>query len=113
MRRGGVTVSSVAEKSERRTVNFQRPTSNIEGREDERRKPTAADQAGDRHYDGELHAEYTRSDGRYGKVRSFNRERQSVWSLVGAFLKLWGHTKHSPSLMSTEKAPVLSAEVTK
>lgn len=50
-------------------------------------------------YAGTLHAEYTGPDGRKGRVTSFNRKNQSVWSLVGAFLKLWGHTKHSPSLM--------------
>lgn len=51
------------------------------------------------HYDGTLHAEYTGKTGRTGRVREFNRRHQSVWSLVGAFLKLWGHTKHSPRLM--------------
>lgn len=50
-------------------------------------------------YDGVLHAEYTGASGRAGRVTGFNRKAQSVWSLVGAFLKLWGHTKHSPSLM--------------
>lgn len=50
-------------------------------------------------YDGILHAEYTGPSGRIGRVVQFNRRKQSVWSLVGAFLKLWGHTKHSPSLM--------------
>lgn len=47
-------------------------------------------------YHGTLHAEYTGPDGRKGRVTNFNRRRQSVWSLVGAFLKLHGHTKHSP-----------------
>ena len=51
-------------------------------------------------YSGVLHAEYTDANGRPGKVAQFNRAGQSVWSLVGAFLKLWGHTKHSPKLMS-------------
>lgn len=50
-------------------------------------------------YRGELHAEYTRVSPRRGRVMNFNRRGQSVWSLVGAFLKLWGHTKHSPKLM--------------
>lgn len=50
-------------------------------------------------YEATLTAEYT--SGRRGKVRSFNRKTQSVWSLVGAFLKLFGHTKHSPKLMET------------
>lgn len=50
-------------------------------------------------YEGTLHAEYTPPAGRIGRVRKFNRKTQSVWSLVGAFLKLWGHTRHSPSLM--------------
>lgn len=35
-------------------------------------------------------------------VREFRREHQSVWSLVGAFLKLWGHTKHSPKLLFSD-----------
>lgn len=45
-------------------------------------------------YDGTLYAEYCRG-GRKGRVENFRRRRQSVFSLVGAFLKLWGHTKHS------------------
>jgi hypothetical protein len=53
-------------------------------------------------YRGTLHAEYTPQQGRTGRVMNFSRQRQSVWSLVGAFLKLWGHTKHSPSKMITE-----------
>ena len=53
-------------------------------------------------YRGTLHAEYTDSKGRAGYVRQFKRQHQSVWSLVGAFLKLWGHTSHSPKLMSKE-----------
>lgn len=44
-------------------------------------------------YRGTLHAEYTPSSGRPGRVEGFRRKRQSVWSLVGAFLKQWGHTK--------------------
>lgn len=50
-------------------------------------------------YTGTLHAEYTGPGGRRGVVTQFHRRRQSVWSLVGAFLKLWGHTKHSPAQM--------------
>ena len=50
-------------------------------------------------YTGVLHAEYTSGDGRRGLVTGFHRHDQSVWSLVGAFLKLFGHTKHSPSKM--------------
>ncbi|MGE0412001.1 MAG: hypothetical protein AB7I98_03985 [Verrucomicrobiales bacterium] len=59
----------------------------------------ANDGAGSRevgHYTGTLHGEYTPAKGRKGRVSNFDRRRQSVWSLVGAFLKLWGHTKHSP-----------------
>ena len=48
-------------------------------------------------YTGSLDAEYCK--GRAGTVRQFNRSKQSVWSLVGAFLKLYGHTRHSPKLM--------------
>jgi hypothetical protein len=48
-------------------------------------------------YRGTLHAEYTGLGGRTGHVENFNRKTQSVWSLVGAFLKGWGHTKHSPA----------------
>jgi len=51
------------------------------------------------HYNGKLVAEYTGPGGRVGTVQGFNRKRQSVWSLVGAFLKLFGHTKHSPKMM--------------
>ena len=51
-------------------------------------------------YTGTLHAEYTGEGGRKGYVRGFHRRRQSAWSLVGAFLKLWGHTKHPPRLKS-------------
>jgi len=51
-------------------------------------------------YTGTLHAEYTKPDGRKGRVTNFNRRKQSVWSLVGAFLKLWGHTAHSPKDMT-------------
>jgi len=51
-------------------------------------------------YVGTLHAEYTGRDGRKGYVTKFNRRKQSAWSLVGAFLKLWGHTAHSPKDMS-------------
>mgnify|MGYP003647222753 CR=1 FL=1 len=53
-------------------------------------------------YNGTLHAEYTDEEGRTGRVMKFNRRGQSVWSLIGAFLKLWGHTKHSPRLMTKE-----------
>lgn len=51
-------------------------------------------------YVGTLNAEYTGPDGRKGRVTNFNRRRQSAWSLVGAFLKLWGHTAHSPREMT-------------
>jgi len=51
-------------------------------------------------YKCRFHAEYTRSGPRTGTVQQFNRQSQSVWSLVGAFLKLFGHTRHSPKLMS-------------
>lgn len=44
-------------------------------------------------YVGSMESEYGQ---RAGTVKGFNRKTQSVWSLVGAFLKLWGHTKHSP-----------------
>ena len=43
-----------------------------------------------------------------GRVIEFNRQKQSVWSLVGAFLKLWGHTKHSPAKMTTAQNERLS-----
>lgn len=50
-------------------------------------------------YIGELKAEpaYTgvMPDGvRRGRLLNYSRRGQSVWSLVGAFLKMWGHTKH-------------------
>ncbi|MCD0459155.1 hypothetical protein [Roseiconus lacunae] len=50
-------------------------------------------------YTGELTAEYTGNAPRTGRVTGFKRREQSAWSLVGAFLKLFGHTKHSPRLM--------------
>ena len=45
-------------------------------------------------YDGVLFAEYTGMTGRKGRIEGFKRHRQSVWTLAGAFLKLWGHAKH-------------------
>lgn len=48
-------------------------------------------------YQGVLVSEYT--NGRKGRVFNFKRQEQSVWSLIGAFLKLFGHTKHSPKDM--------------
>jgi len=57
----------------------------------------ANDGAGDPengNYVGTLYAEYTGSKGRRGKVTAFKRQKQSVRSLVGAFLKLFGHTRH-------------------
>jgi hypothetical protein len=53
-------------------------------------------------YTGVLHAEYTTASGRKGTVANFSRQRQSVWCLVGAFLKLWGHTEHSLSHMKAQ-----------
>lgn len=50
------------------------------------------------HYNGTLRAEYCLT--RQGRVTHFNRRKLSVMSLVGAFLKLWGHTGHPPSKMS-------------
>jgi hypothetical protein len=46
-------------------------------------------------YTGRMRAEYTLKD-RNARVTNFHRRRQSVMSLVGAFLKAWGHTTHSP-----------------
>lgn len=45
-------------------------------------------------YDATLHAEYTPPEGRKCRITAFRRQRQSVWSLVGAALKTMGHTKH-------------------
>lgn len=50
-------------------------------------------------YEARLFGEYTPAAGRLGFVYNFHRRKQSVWSLVGALLKLWGHTKHSPKQM--------------
>lgn len=58
---------------------------------------TGDDQVGN--YKATLHAEYTGATGRKGVILNFNRQNQSVMSLVGAVLKLFGHTKHSPKLM--------------
>lgn len=51
-------------------------------------------------YVATLHAEYTGKDGRKGRITNFNRRKQSAWSLVGAVLKLFGHTAHPPKDMS-------------
>lgn len=56
-------------------------------------------------YTGVLHAEYTKPSGRKGRVTGFKRKRQSVWSLVGAFLKVWGHTKHVEKLGKEDASP--------
>ena len=53
-------------------------------------------------YQGTLHAEYTAPNGQNGKVLNFNRQSQSVWSLVGAFLKMFGHTSHSPKNLENQ-----------
>jgi hypothetical protein len=58
-------------------------------------------------YRGTLHAEYTGPDGRKGQITNFHRQKQSVWSLIGAFLKLWGHTKHSPREMGEAQPKLL------
>lgn len=50
-------------------------------------------------YRAELHAEYTHDEPRKGTLVGFKRKNQSVWSLIGGFLKLFGHTRHPPSLM--------------
>lgn len=44
-------------------------------------------------YDATLHAEYTPPEGRKARVINFRRQKQSVWTLVGAVLKRCGHTK--------------------
>lgn len=46
-------------------------------------------------YNAVLHAEYTPPAGRKCRITNFRRQRQSVWSLVGAALKAMGHTKHT------------------
>ena len=53
------------------------------------------------HYAGVLEAEYT--TGRSGRVREFQRGTHSVWSLIGAFLTAFGHTKHSPKNIEAAK----------
>lgn len=62
------------------------------------------------HYTGKLHAEYTGKAGRPGEVRDFHRSQQSVWTLIGAFLKLWGHTRHKvgpmPKVETLEPPPI-------
>lgn len=44
-------------------------------------------------YKGTLHAEYTKGQGRNAIVRGFNRKTQSVWTLIGQFLKQFNHVK--------------------
>lgn len=46
-----------------------------------------------------LHAEYTPPAGRKCRIEGFNRQMQSVASLIGAALKFFGHTRHSPKLI--------------
>ena len=58
-------------------------------------------------YDGTLHAEYTGADGRKGRVENFDRRGKSVWSLVGAFLKLWGHSKHPAANLVEQNQSIL------
>lgn len=53
-------------------------------------------------YHGVLHAEYTPKAGRKGEVKNFRRQSQSVWTLVGTFLKKWGHTR---AAVEEETAP--------
>jgi hypothetical protein len=48
------------------------------------------------HYEGEFHSEYTFGTPRRATVRNFDRLKHSSWSLIGAFLKAFGHTRHSP-----------------
>lgn len=55
-------------------------------------------------YKGTLFAEYTGEEGRKATVKQYARLKNSVWSLVGAFLKTYGHTKHSPKLCKVEKS---------
>lgn len=61
------------------------------------------------HYTGELHAEYTpaQGPGRKAEVRGFNRKTQSVWTLVGAFLKCWRHTNIPKRQTEETTAPPL------
>ena len=61
---------------------------------------------GEGNYECVLHGEYTGEHGRTGRVREFSRQKNSCWSLVGAFLKLFGHTKHSPSKMEKDRFAV-------
>jgi len=48
-------------------------------------------------YTGTLFAEYCRS-GRHAEIKNFRRNKQSVFTLIGAFLKKWGHTSHKEGL---------------
>lgn len=70
---------------------------------------TASDGSGNSefgNYNGVLHAEYTPPAGRKGRVTNFARRKQSVWSLVGAFLKRWGHAKHPERFMQQVSSKV-------
>jgi hypothetical protein len=53
-------------------------------------------------YRGTLHAEYTGPGGRAGRVEGHARSRKSVWTLVGAFLKQWGHTPGKATIPAPE-----------
>lgn len=61
-------------------------------------------------YVGTLYAEYTEEldQARHGRVTGFRRQSCSAWSLVGAFLKLFGHTGHPPKkLQQIKQSPNL------
>lgn len=55
-------------------------------------------------YVAAMMAEYLREP-RKGRLTNFNRKTQSCWSLVGGFLKLFGHTNHSPARMGRLPSP--------
>jgi len=53
-------------------------------------------------YRVKLDAEYTGDTPRTGLVLSYARQSASVWTLVGAALKMFGHTKHPERLLEKE-----------
>ena len=48
-------------------------------------------------YVATMHSEYTGKKPRVARLRNFKRRKQSCWSLVGGFLKHFGHTPRSPA----------------
>src|SRR5262249_48090233 len=53
-------------------------------------------------YNVEMETDYPGRPTRYGRVEGYGRESQSSWTLVGAALKMFGHTRHPPALLKAQ-----------